>query len=97
MESLFTKTVHMNKPHPISYTIKRIGEKKTEDVQADSFIEAGDPPSYHFSLNGKEGEKILVHALEKEPTPNYPRTVEEREAWRKMAKNSALTPRHLRR
>ena len=86
----------MNKPNPISYTIKRIGEKKTEDVQADSFLKEGDPPSFHFSLNGSEVLKIFVHALEMEPTPNYPRTAAERDAWRKLVENSRITPRRFR-
>ena len=91
------KTVHMNKPTPNSYTIKRIGEKKTEDVQADSFLTAGDPPSFQFYLKGREVLKIFVHALENEPTPKYPSTAEERDVWRKFAANATITPRRLRR
>ena len=90
------KTVHMNKPNPISYTIKRISEKKTEDVQADSFLKAGDPPSFHFSRKGSEVLKIFVHALENEPTPNYTPTAAEKDAWRKLVANSRITPRRLR-
>lgn len=97
IESLFTKTVRMSNQKPISYTIKRVGKNTSEDVQADSFIKAGDTPLYHFFLNGIEVEKIFVHALEKEPIPNYSRTAEEREAWRKLAANSTVTPRRLRR
>jgi hypothetical protein len=96
MECQFIEAVHMNKPNPISYTIKRIGEKKTKNVHADSFLKAGDPPSFHFSLKGSEVLKIFVHALENEPTPNYPPTAAERDAWRKLVANSRITPRRLR-
>ena len=89
----------MNTPKPLSYTIKRIGENSTENIEADSLNTAGDPPSFHFSLNGRDVSEIFVHALEREPTPNYPQTPEEREAWRKAATamNSAIAPRRLQR
>ncbi len=89
----------MNTPKPLSYTIKRIGEECTENIEADSLNTAGTPPSFHFFLNGRKVYEIYVHALEKEPTPYYPQTPEERDAWRKLAKEtkSAIAPRRLRR
>lgn len=86
----------MNKPNPVSYTIKRIGANATEDIQADSILKIGDPPSFHFSTNGNDVFEIYVHALEREPIPNYPRTAEEKEAWRKLVAESKVVPRGLR-
>ena len=87
----------MDTPDPIRYEITRSG-KTLESVPADSLEKTADaPPKYIFRKKGKFVLEIFVHALEAEPIPKFPRTPEERVAWKETVRkvNAANALPHL--
>lgn len=66
---------------PVGFEIQRIGQKP-ERITADTVETVGTPPKYVFSRKDAFVCDIVVHALEREPKPVWPRTPEEKAAWK---------------